>query len=42
MQRVFDSEDTFEQKLCELESLAGEGDDPQRDEPRRDEHLYEY
>lgn len=37
LQRVLDSEDTLEQKFCELESLAGEGDEPQRDE-----HLYEY
>jgi putative FmdB family regulatory protein len=42
MQRVLDSEGSLEQKFCELESLAGEGDEPQLDEPRRDEHLYEY
>ncbi len=37
MERVIDSDESLEQKIDALESLAGEGD-----EPRRDENLYEY
>jgi hypothetical protein len=37
MQRVLDSDDPLAQKIDALESLAGESD-----EPRRDENLYEY
>jgi hypothetical protein len=37
MQRVIDSDDSLAQKIDALESLTSADD-----EPRRDEHLYEY